>query len=357
MHGKMKMQGSARAAVNIVILSFFALNANLDHLQGENLPRWLWPTPNTAFSAGRPLDAYIQATESGNPESGGFGCVREGDTRFHEGLDLKAVRHNRAGEAEDSVVAVFGGKVSYLNKVAGNSTYGRYAVIEHDQVVPSVYTLYAHLRSIDPGIGKGRRISAGQQVGVMGRSAAGYSIPRSRAHLHFEIGLRLSDRFQNWYRSKGFETPNQHGIWNGMNLVGTNPLKFYKFMKARPGATMGAYMDTLPTAFTLVVHARGTPDFVLRYPSLLPGGMLLNRNPAGWEIGFTACGLPKRWRALDETELPSPFVDGRVVLLARYERHLKTCKCRQMITETGGVPAIGAGLRRTLEIIFGFNPK
>ena len=48
----------------------------------------IWPTPNPAFQNGKPIEAYVQATVSGRVESGLFGCVRNGGSRFHEGLDL-----------------------------------------------------------------------------------------------------------------------------------------------------------------------------------------------------------------------------------------------------------------------------
>ena len=58
---------------------------------------------------------------------------------------------------------------------------------------------------------------------MMGRSAGGYAIPKDRAHVHFEIGLKLSDNFDSWFTWKKFGSPNQHENWNGMNLMGLDP--------------------------------------------------------------------------------------------------------------------------------------
>ncbi len=50
-----------------------------------------WPTPNPAWAQGRPLEAYIQPTASGEINSGLFGGTRSGGRQFHEGIDLKPI--------------------------------------------------------------------------------------------------------------------------------------------------------------------------------------------------------------------------------------------------------------------------
>ena len=112
----------------------------------------VWPTPNPAFQNGEPIEAFVQPTASGKKESGLFGCVRNNGRRFHEGLDLYPVARDKRGEALDTVYAVLSGRIVYINKVAGHSSYGRYIVIEHDQESPAFYTLYAHLARINDAV-------------------------------------------------------------------------------------------------------------------------------------------------------------------------------------------------------------
>ena len=152
----------------------------------------IWPTPNPAFQNGKPIEAYVQATVSGRVESGLFGCVRNGGSRFHEGLDLYPIKRDGRGEAVDPVYAVLPGRVVHASLNPGYSTYGRYVVIEHDQETPAYHTLYAHLASVADTIVRGARVETGTVLGIMGRSAT-YTIPRSRAHVHFEIGFRLTE--------------------------------------------------------------------------------------------------------------------------------------------------------------------
>ena len=96
----------------------------------------------------------FQPTAAGTRESALYGSVRTVNrggrllASFHEGIDIAPVRRDRRGRPLDDVLAVAEGKVAYVNKVAGNSTYGKYAVVEHDDPMGPVYTLYAHLASV-----------------------------------------------------------------------------------------------------------------------------------------------------------------------------------------------------------------
>jgi hypothetical protein len=45
--------------------------------------------------------------------------------------------------------------VRHINRKAGASNYGRYIVLEHPAESPPVYTLYAHLAEVAPGVAPG----------------------------------------------------------------------------------------------------------------------------------------------------------------------------------------------------------
>lgn len=205
-----------------------------------------WPTPHPAGEAGEPFERWAQATATGDPRSALFGCVRNNGQRFHEGIDITPyLRRDRRGEATDPVVAAFGGVVRHVNTTAGNSGYGRYVFIEHPQFSPAIYTLYAHLATIDTELEAGAEVENAARLGTMGRSAGGYSIPRDRSHLHFEVGLRLSDDFQTWYDRQRFGSRNAHGLFNGLNLVGFDPLAAYDWMRQNPDSDIAAYFATI----------------------------------------------------------------------------------------------------------------
>lgn len=315
----------------------------------------VWPTPSPDFYERRPLKTYIQPTASGRINSGLFGCQRNNGQRFHEGIDLKALRRDRHGEAEDAILAAMAGTIVYINTHAGNSKYGRYVVLVHDTVQPAVYTLYAHLSHIARDIQKGVSVQAGTILGTMGRSAGGYTIPKERAHLHFEIGLRLSNTFQSWYDQQTFRTHNYHGIWNGMNLVGIDPLDFYEKMRSDPNLTIDTYFRNLTTAFTVRVTTRKVPDFVRRYPTLLTQ-RLGYHEIYGWEIAFTGFGLPKNWKPLSATELPTTAKDDDISILSDDRGERETYSCHNNIHLRNQRLQPGEHLQRKLDILFNEKP-
>jgi len=311
-----------------------------------------WPTPDPAFFEGGSIDPLLQPTVSGRLESALFGCVRNGGSRFHEGLDLKPMHRDRRGEATDGIYSIMAGKVAYINQVAGNSSYGRYIVVEHTEADVPVFSLYAHLASIEPGLRVGSRLLAGQRIGTMGRSAGGYRIPRSRSHLHFELGLMKTSSFAEWYRQEGFTSPNHHGNFNGINLIGSNPLTFFEAVRAGRFDTFSNYFDELPTAYTLRVATTRLPDFILRYPKLL-SRPIPREGLVGWDIDYTWYGLPKRWTPLTQEDVRTRR-EGDVTLVD-WDAAAFAGQCRgTLVFAEDGSPQIGANLQKDLRLMFGF---
>lgn len=312
----------------------------------------IWPTPNPAFQNGQSLEAFIQPTASGVTESGLFGCVRNGGGRFHEGLDLYPVERTRSGEPVDAVYAVLPGRVVHVNQTSGYSGYGRYVVVVHDQETPAFHTLYAHLASVGAGIRVGARVESGSPLGVMGRSAS-YSIPRSRAHLHFEIGFRLTNQFQAWYDRQKYGSKNRHGNWNGMNLVSIDPLDFYEAIRQGKVSTMSAYLKTTPVAARIRVQTSKVPDFVRKYPSLVTRSYA-GKSVVAWDIAFSQYGVPKEWtpRFADEAIGGRP---GDVKVLAYSPSIVTEQSCRRVLDMRGKIPTLSSGTLSTLQKLFDFK--
>ncbi len=228
----------------------------------------VWPT-TLDLGAVRSAQDYLQPTVSGRLESATFGMVREEGQRFHEGVDIRPGRRDAAGEPLDLVRAAMDGQVAYVNPHV-NGPYGRYVVLTHPGAELPVYSLYAHLASIDPAMKLGAFVRRGLTLGRMGRSSAGVTpITPDRAHLHFEVGLLLSTGFNAWYAAQpdNRKSPNQHGLFNGQNLIGMDPLP----LLSQRSVDVLALLRRQPTALTVVLRAAKTPDFVARYPALARG--------------------------------------------------------------------------------------
>jgi len=310
-----------------------------------------WPLPGDGLLTQRDATPLLQPTASGRPESAFFGCVRNDGTRFHEALDLGPVLPRRRHVAVDPVTPVYPGRVAYINRVAGNSSYGKYVVLEHHQVEPALYTLYSHLASIPDDLREGLHIEKGTPLGILGNSAGGYSIPRSRAHLHLEIGLRLSDAFASWYEQKRYTSPNHHGNYNGMNLVGLDPLDFYAAFREGRAARVLDYFSQINAGVMLHVRTRRYPDFLDRYPQLkLPGAADTVR--AGWEVILSGWGLPLSIRPLSRSELRGTENPGDICVVAVNHAELDRFACRRVIQTQGEIYQLDRGGRQIIELLF-----
>jgi murein DD-endopeptidase MepM/ murein hydrolase activator NlpD len=225
-------------------------------------------------------------------EGGSFGYVRNAVrfndevilTKFHEGIDIAPVNRDRAGNPLDLVSSIADGRVVHVSTIAGRSNYGRYVVVEHEWENSRVYSLYAHLAEIT--CKPGDLVRAGSALARMGYTGAG--INRTRAHLHLELAMLMSRRFDDWQKAFGGGI-NYHGVFNGMNLTGTDVARFFIEQRANPELRFSEFVASTPVYFKVAVPANGTPDFVIRHPWILRG------NPEGavsWEISFSATGQP-----------------------------------------------------------------
>jgi hypothetical protein len=261
------------------------------------------------------------------------------------------LRRDAKGEAADDVSAALAGVVRHVSDRAGASSYGRYVVMEHPGESPPVYTLYSHLAEVAPEVRPGVTLPAGARLGRMGRSAGGYTIPKHRAHLHFEIGVRVTDRFQAWYDGRKFGSRNDHGLYNGMNLMGLDPLDFYTRHRAGGLRALDEVFAATPTAVTVRIRHAGEPDYARRYPSLVTRAAGLR---AGWEVDFSVTGVPLRLRELGAEAFDGWRAEEARVLFAD-EVSLDANRGRQLVRTVKGRVVIERDLRTVLEQVFGWK--
>ena len=295
----------------------------------------VWPTTMDRASIRTPQD-YLQPTVSGKMESALFGMVREDGKRFHEGIDIRPAKTNADGEALDLVLAAMDGQVAYLNANV-NGPYGRYVVLHHAAAEIPVYTLYAHLAKIEPSLKTAQPIRRGTVIGLMGRTSAGASpITKDRSHLHFEVGLMLSRGFNRWYAAQpeNKQSPNLHGLYNGQNLIGMDPM----LILGQPKVDILAALRSQPTALTVGLRTNKMPDFVQNYPA---------SHVAGWYVEFSWQGMPVRWTALDAKSPQLPA--GRWRLLEIDQTQRTRLIQRKMLGTDGRTP--GELLTQNLEVL------
>jgi murein DD-endopeptidase MepM/ murein hydrolase activator NlpD len=263
------------------------------------------PTDNDAIFAGGGPDfyQYIERDYHGEKstpwEGGQYGFVRDPVetsagttyTRFHEGIDIRPLRRDDHGEPLDEIRAIADGKVVYTSLAAGYSNYGKYIVIEHDWGGSPYYSLYAHLSKID--VRADDMVHRGQHIAVMGYTGAG--INRERAHVHLELNLMLSRKFQEWYDAVHPHDPNHHGIYNGINLAGFDIAKLYLALRENPSLTIPQFLSQEEVYFKVAFPKSRYFELPKRYPWMVKG----TNKARSWTVSFARSGLPLRIEASD----------------------------------------------------------
>ncbi len=312
-----------------------------------------FPTANRELIDRQPADFYQyvdrnfggQATQPW--EAGQYGFVRDPRTiagttvftRHHEGIDIKPLRRDSAGVPLDPVLAAAAGVVVYVNASPTGSNYGRYLVVEHTADGSRYYTLYAHLASVD--VAAGDRVAQGQPLGVLGYSGRG--LDRTRAHLHFEFALMMSEHFDCWHHVVYRGDDNPHGNFNGQNLAGFDPADLLLAIRADPATfDLSRYLRDQPIYYKIAIPA--SPHFTLpsRYPWMLDGA---NPSPPTWIVSFTQTGVPVR------VEPYAVRIAEPQVLFVRDSRIPYSRATKNIITGSAGSPVLSDSGRRLVALL------
>lgn len=232
-------------------------------------------------------------------EAGSYGYTRTAKrihngniicTKLHEGIDVKPIRRDSAGEPLDEVHPIAPGVVAYISNSPGASNYGRYVVIAHEVPEGTIYSLYAHLRNI--------KCEVGQQVGyrdvIGGLGYSGVGLNRVRAHCHLELCLMVHAEFHKFCPAN-----NKHGLFNGHNLIGIDAADVLKHCQNGAAFSLSSYFNTLSEHYRVRVPRDKTPDLLKRHPFLYKGDW--GSNSPALDISFTAEGVPISIRPADTT--------------------------------------------------------
>jgi murein DD-endopeptidase MepM/ murein hydrolase activator NlpD len=283
-------------AVSVVLLLHFSVIAQAD----RTFVDLVLPTDNDAlFSGGGPtFYQYIERNHKGMKstpwEGGQYGFVRDPTdtsagivyTRFHEGIDIKPVHRDPNGEPLDQVRAIADGKIVQTNLVPGHSNYGCYVVIEHRWGESNYYSLYGHLSAIT--VKPGQAVQKGGPIGVMGYTGKG--INRERAHVHLELNLLRSHKFESWHDTFFKNDPNYNGLYNGMNLAGLDIARLYLALREDPSLTIPQFFQSEEVFYKVVLPRSSHFELPKLYPWLVHADAGVKMS--SWEVSFARSGLP-----------------------------------------------------------------
>jgi Peptidase family M23 len=289
------------AVVSLLAFLHFSIMAQADRAVVD----LVLPTDNDALFSGNGSGFYqyverdFKGVKSTPWEGGQYGFVRDPVetsagtvyTRFHEGIDIKPLQRDARDEPLDEVRAIADGKVVHTNVVPGYSNYGKYIVIEHRWGNSNYFSLYGHLSSI--AVQPGESVRRGQRIAVMGYTGVGLN--QERAHLHLELDLMFSHRFEAWHDAFFKNDPNHNGIYNGINLAGLDIARLYLALRKNPSLTIPEFLNEEETFYKVTVPKSSHFELPRLYPWMLAGG---SRNEkSSWEVSFARSGLPLKIEA------------------------------------------------------------
>lgn len=308
------------------------------------------PTANQALFEKDGAEKFFVGTVGKPWTSGTFGCVRSEGWQVHEGLDIRCLQRDKRSEPTDPILATADGTVAYLSEKPALSNYGKYVILRHSIEGLEIYSLYAHLHEIRSGLKIGQAVKAGETIATMGRTSnTREGISKDRAHLHFELNLLYNDRFEAWHKKTSPDQRNDHGLWNGQNLVGLDPRLILLEQRA------------LGTKFSLVQHLRHQTElcrvtvratsfpWLKRYPQLVkPNPRAEKEGIAGYEIELNFNALPFELIPRAASELKGK---SKVQLLSVNEAEEKKNPGRRLVTHKSGNWELSSHGLRVLELL------
>ena len=251
------------------------------------------PTANHALFEKGGEETFFVGTTGKAWVTGTFGCVRSGGWQMHEGLDVRCLQRDRHDEPTDPVLATAHGTVAYSSTRPSLSNYGNYLILQHQVEGLEIYSLYAHLHEIRPGLKVGQAVKAGEPIAVMGRTAnTRETITKDRAHVHFELNLFVNDRFASWYKKTFPGQRNDHGDWNGQNLLGIDPQPILVGQHEQ-GARFSVlrFLQNQTELCRVVVRKKYFP-LLKRYAALVrPNPLAEKQGVAGYEVALNFNGV------------------------------------------------------------------
>jgi len=292
------------------------------------------PTANQSIYEKGQEEKFFVPTPGKTWISGTFGCVRTEGWQFHEGLDIKCLQRDKRGEPLDPVMATADGTVAYFNTHPSLSNYGNYVILRHQIDGMEVCSLYAHLSAVRPGLTIGQPVKAGETIATMGRTSnTRQRISIDRAHVHFELDFVVNERYGAWHKSAIPGERNDHGDWNGKNLLGIDPRAILVAQHNAPKFSLREFVSSQTELCRVLVHSTNF-SWLRRYPMLVrPNSVAEKQGVAAYELALNFNGIPFQLTPRAASELKTK---DRFHLLSVNQREQQDNPCGRLVTNRRG---------------------
>ena len=323
--GAWSFLGTWNLALGIFFVAFIANAAEIFQL----------PTANHFLFEPGSEEKFFVGTVGKPWTSGCYGCVRSDGWQMHEGLDIRCLQRDKHGEPTDPVMAAADGTVVYISTRPSLSNYGNYIVIKHVVEGLEIYSLYAHLSAVEHGLKIGDAVKSGQVIATMGHTSNTHErITKDRAHVHFELNLLDNDRFAAWFKKNSPGERNDHGEWNGLNLLGLDP-RLILLGQREEGAKFSLvnFIQDQTPLFRVIVRKTDFP-WLHRYAAFIkPNPVAQKEGIAGYELAINFNGIPFELIPRAASEMKSKL---KYQLLSVNEAEYQKNHCRRFVAQRGG---------------------
>lgn len=268
-------------------------------------------------------------------KSGCFGCVRTEGWQMHEGLDIRCLQRDKKNEPTDPVMVTADGTVAYVNRKPSLSNYGNYLIVRHTVDGLEIYSIYAHLHEVREDLKPGVSVKSGETIGIMGRTAnTREGISKERAHVHFEFNLFVNERFPAWYKKNYPKQRNDHGQWNGQNLLGIDPRAiFLEQQEQGVKFNLVKLIQSQPELCRIFIRETNFP-WLTRYAPLVRANPTATKEGiVGYEVSLNFIGIPIALTPRAASEIKSKT---RIQLLSVSEAEYQKNPCRKLVTKRSG---------------------
>jgi murein DD-endopeptidase MepM/ murein hydrolase activator NlpD len=292
------------------------------------------PTANHALFEKGGEEKFFVGTVGKAWTTGTFGCVRTEGEQMHEGLDIRCLQRDKHNEPTDPVMTTADGTVAYISRRPSLSNYGNYIVIKHVLEGLEIYSLYGHLREIRNDLKVNQTVKAGEIIAIMGRTAnTREGISKDRAHVHFELNLLLNDRFSGWYKSRFPTQRNDHGEWNGQNLLGFDPRLLLMNQRDNPKFSVLEFIRHQPELCRVLIRDTNF-SWLRRYRPLVRSNSTSEKEGiAGYEVALNFNGIPFELVPRAASEIKDK---AKVRVLSVNEAEYRKNPCRHLVVNHGG---------------------
>ena len=177
-------------------------------------------------------------------------------------------------------------------------------------------------------------MKAGDTIATMGRTSnTRQRIGLDRAHVHFEFDFILNEHYAAWHKAAIPGERNDHGDWNGKNLIGIDPRAILLAQHNARKFSLREFVSSQTELCRVLVHDTKF-SWLRRYPMLIrPNATAEKEGIAAYELALNFNGIPFQMTPRSASEMKTK---DRFHLLSVNQKEQQDNPCGRVVTNHRG---------------------